>query len=321
MVHSFAGNALDRADPKRRDPAWLTARLENASSRFVQFADDRPFVYLNGDGVPSGIVCAGPPHGGANRDEPVFLGVDDEDRAHFALAVATDDDGGVAGGVDDTIKLIDLRSLASQDLLRPADLGLLAHARSMLQWHGAHRFCSVCGKPSAFADGGYRRECPACGRSHFPRTDPVAIMVVVDGDDCLLGRSPHFLEGVYSALAGFIEPGESLEEAARREILEESGIHVGAVRYHSTQPWPFVSSLMIGLVCEALSRDIVIDKEELEDVRWFSRAEALTMLKDDHPDGLKTPASYAIAHHLIRAFVEGTEVETQGFFARNGLAG
>ena len=155
------------------------------------------------------------------------------------------------------------------------------------------------------ADGGARRVCPACGRWHFPRVDPVVIMLVHRGEKCLLARQRHFTHNMYSALAGFIEPGESLEESVRREVMEEAGITVGQVRYHSSQPWPFPSALMIGCHAQGLSDDIAVDQTELEDARWFPRQEARGMLARNHSDGLFTPFSFAIAHHLIRAYVDG----------------
>jgi NAD+ diphosphatase len=154
------------------------------------------------------------------------------------------------------------------------------------------------------ASAGYRRDCPACGAQHFPRTDPVAIMLVTDGERCLLGRQPRFPAGMYSCLAGFIEPGETIEDAVRREIREEAGIRVGPVTYLASQPWPFPASLMIGCRGEALTTDIVREEEELEDCRWFSLDEARAMLASTHPDGLLAPNPIAIAHHLLKAFVE-----------------
>jgi NAD+ diphosphatase len=152
--------------------------------------------------------------------------------------------------------------------------------------------------------GGYRRHCPACGTDHFPRTDPVAIMLTATREKCLLGRGRHFAPGMYSALAGFIEPGETIEAAVRRETLEEAGIRLGRVVYHASQPWPFPYSLMIGCFGEPLNEDIQADLNELEDCRWFNRDEVRTMLDRQHADGLITPPKGAIAHHLIRAWVD-----------------
>jgi NAD+ diphosphatase len=184
------------------------------------------------------------------------------------------------------------------------ELGILAMAKSLLDWHRRHRFCANCGAPTAMAQAGFRRDCAACGAQHFPRTDPVVIMMIVRGEHCLLGRQARFVPGSYSCLAGFLEPGETIEDAVRRETFEESGIRVGAVSYGLSQPWPFPSSIMIGCVGEALTETIVMDREELEDARWFSRQEVRLMLSRHHPDGLMIPPPVAIAHHLIRNWAE-----------------
>lgn len=199
----------------------------------------------------------------------------------------------------------DLRSIATQGVLPPDHLAPLACAKALNAWHGRHRFCANCGQESRIIDGGWRRDCPACGAQHFPRTDPVVIMLARRGDRCLMGRQAHFAPGMWSALAGFVEPGEAAEEAVRREILEEAGVRTGAVTYLTCQPWPFPMSLMMAFMAEATSEELVIDHAELEDARWFTRAECALMLARTHPDGLFTPPPVAIAHHLIRAFVTG----------------
>ena len=179
----------------------------------------------------------------------------------------------------------------------------------LLNWHIRHGFCAVCGTATAMSLGGARRDCPNCGAQHFPRTDPVVIMLAIDagsgGEQALLGRSPRFNPGMYSCLAGFMEPGETIEDAVRRETAEESGIQVGRVRYHASQPWPFPSSLMIGCYAEALSTAIRRDEQELEDCRWFSREDVRRMLAGNHPEGITAPISMAIASHLIRAWAYG----------------
>jgi len=301
MVHSFAGNRLDRAAQKRLDDGWLAAKWNDTASRYVCFAGERPLVRIGADPT---IVWDTRFDTDLKLEDAIFLGLDDDGQAIFGVALAIDDDGAPKSPISDDTKLIDLRSLAAQGILPTQELGMLSQARSMLLWHQTHRYCSTCGKLSVSAEGGYKRRCPDCGREHFPRTDPVVIMVVCHGDEILLGRGAHFVPGSYSALAGFVEPGESIEEAARREIFEESGIVVGDIRYHSSQPWPFPSSLMIGLIGMAESRELKIDYDELEDARWFHRDEVALMLAREHPDELIAPPALAIAHHLIKAFVQ-----------------
>jgi len=199
----------------------------------------------------------------------------------------------------------DLRSIAVQGLVEPDHLPPIAEAKAVLHWHARHRFCPNCGAPTQPVAGGWKRDCPACKAEHFPRTDPVVIMLATDGERCLLGRSPRFAPTMWSCLAGFVEPGESIEDAVHRETREEAGITCGRVRYFASQPWPFPTSLMIGCHAEALTTDIVVDREELEDARWFARDEIIDMLKRRHSQGLTTPPPVAIAHHIIRAWVEG----------------
>src|SRR5512139_364326 len=202
------------------------------------------------------------------------------------------------------LQVTDLRSIAVQGLVAADHLPPIAEAKAVLNWHLRHRFCPNCGQATQPVCGGWKRDCPSCKAAHVPRTDPVAIMLAVDGERCLLGRSPRFVPTMWSCLAGFIEPGESIEDAVRRETQEEAGIVCGRVVYFHSQPWPFPSSLMIGCHAEALTRDIVIDRKELEDARWFSKSEIEQMLLRKHPDGLTTPPPVAVAHHIIRAWLE-----------------
>jgi NAD+ diphosphatase len=202
------------------------------------------------------------------------------------------------------LKITDLRSIAVQGLVDASHLPPLAEAKALLGWHARHRFCPNCGSPTQSVSAGWRRDCPACKVQHFPRTDPVVIMLVIAGERCVLGRSPRFAPTMWSCLAGFAEPGETLEEAVRREVREEVGIDCGRVKYFASQPWPFPSSIMIGCHAQALSEEIVVDRDELEDARWFEREELAAMLRRQHPDGLTTPPPIAIAHHIIRDFVE-----------------
>ena len=177
-----------------------------------------------------------------------------------------------------------------------------------MHWHARRRFCANCGALNEVAAAGWRRDCKTCKETHFPRTDPVVIMLAVDGDACLLGRQPRFPKGMYSALAGFVEPGETIEAAVRREIREEAGVACGAVRYFASQPWPFPASLMIGCFAQADGRDLEVDNVELEHARWFSREETMALIERRHPDRLTAPTPMAIAHHLLKRWAyEGVE--------------
>jgi NAD+ diphosphatase len=254
---------------------------------------------------------------GAARNDPLFtmteahaLGPARETVYLGSLEGAARFGYGIAPAAADRLKsragylMTDLRSIAVQGLVEPEHLPPIAEAKAVLHWHARHRFCPNCGAPTQPVLAGWRRDCAACKAEHFPRTDPVVIMLAVDGERCLLGRSPRFVPTMWSCLAGFVEPGEAIEDAVRRETREEAGIACGRVVYFGSQPWPFPSSLMIGCHVEALSRDIVVDREELEGARWFGKAEIETMLTRRHPDGLTTPPPVAIAHHIIRAWLE-----------------
>jgi NAD+ diphosphatase len=234
--------------------------------------------------------------------ETVFLGLD-EGAPRFGV--------GIAPAAAEALKtraaflVSDLRSIAVHGLVGAEHLPSIAEAKAVLAWHLRHRFCPNCGAPTQAVCAGWRRDCPNCQAQHFPRTDPVVIMLASDGERCLLGRSPRFLPNLWSCLAGFIEPGEAIEDAVRRETREEAGIVTGRVRYFASQPWPFPMSLMIGCHAEALTSDVTVDHEELEDARWFDRCETESMLLRRHEHGLITPPPFAIAHHIIRAWADG----------------
>ena len=238
----------------------------------------------------------------AAHRESVFLGLHDG-RPNFAVALDPAAIEQLKANGEHLV--IDLRSIVVQGLVSPEHLPPLAEAKALIGWHARHRFCANCGAPTNVADGGWKRECPQCHAQHFPRTDPVVIMLAVNGDKCLLGRQSRFGTGMWSCLAGFVEPGETIEDAVRRETLEEAGIRCGDVQYFATQPWPFPMSLMIGCHARALNSDITVDTTELEDVQWFSRQDAADMLLKRHPRDLSTPPPLAIAYHIIRAWVEG----------------
>ena len=203
----------------------------------------------------------------------------------------------------DDVAVSELRGMAMQGVVPPDQLSAIAMAKSIVSWHQRHGYCANCG--TRFGDDARRLEArlPHCKAEHFPRTDPVVIMLVTHGDKCLLGRQKQFLPGMYSCLAGFVEAAETIEDAVRREIFEESGIRCTDVNYYMTQPWPYPSSLMIGCTARATSEDIVVDRTELEDARWFDRTEATLMIKRQHPDGLAGPHPFAIAHHLLGRWV------------------
>jgi NAD+ diphosphatase len=290
----FAGNRIERRSEHRSDDAAPVA-LQDTAARIYLWRGDK--VLLR-DGDP--LFSVGEADDlGADRGEAVLLGWSSAGPRLAATLPET-------AAIDEArIALTDLRTLANTAAMTPEHLGALAQARSLINWHGRHRFCSNCGTATTIANGGYRRDCPVCKAQHFPRTDPVVIMLAIHKDRALLGRQPQFHAGMYSALAGFLEPGETIEDAVRREILEEAGVAIGRVRYHASQPWPFPMSLMIGCHAEALGDTIRRDEEELEDCRWFSRDEAKQMLDGTHPQGLKAPSPIAIAHQLVRAWVDG----------------
>lgn len=303
---AYAGNRLERLSEHRGDASWLAEHMNSPAARFVCFCGEKPVIDLGegGKGPLTGLhpraLCTS---FGANDAETVLLGFERESRSPiFAASLAAGEEEIEASG---PLKLIDIRSLAIQGALPPEELGILAQARALSHWHSTHRFCSRCGHESRMTQGGYRRDCPHCGGLHFPRTDPVAIMLIADGDKCLMGRTPRLAEGVFSTLAGFIEPGETVEDAVRREVFEEAGVQVGKVEYRASQPWPFPASLMIGCRGEALSRDIVMDETELEACRWFDRQEVLAMIAGTHGAGLRVPPPLSIAHWLIREWALG----------------
>ena len=276
---AFVSSPLDRNANNRTNADFVQARRQDANSKVLQLAGDTVRV-------ESGKLFT---QNGNPELEAIYLGEDENNNAWFARTVTAHED------------FKPLRGLMIEASLSPAEISILAHARSILHWHESHRFCTKCGNQSKMADAGYRRNCSACGADHFPRTDPVVIMVVRHNDRFLLGRQAAWAPGMFSALAGFMEPGETIEAAMRREVAEEAGIMVGKVSYVTSQPWPFPSSLMIGLLGEAESLEIVIDPNELETARWFERSEVQSMLQNNHPDGLTASHPYAIAHHIIKA--------------------
>jgi len=296
----YTQSLIDRAAERRLDPVWLDARMKDARTRTYVIGGEM-IVLKKGDGIHDPAFTPDEAQALAPNAERVFLGVLDG-AARFGTGITPA--SAEALKASDDFFVIDLRSIAIQGLVTSDHLPPLAEAKAMLHWHARHRYCANCGVATDLVDAGWKRACPACKTEHFPRTDPVAIMLAVRGDRGLLGRSGRFAATMWSCLAGFVEPGESLEDAVRREILEEAGIRCGRVDYLYSQPWPFPMSLMNGCIAEALNDDITMDQNELVDCRWFTKDECAAMLMRKHPEGLTCPPPVAIAHHIIRTWVE-----------------
>lgn len=281
-TNTFAGSMLDRAAARRTDTAWLADRAADPATRAIAIGSEGPL--LDGD-RPAFLPLPG-------DGETVLLGVGAGGAALFAYA-----DAGEPG--------TSLRDAAAR--LSQSDAGLLAYATATLGWHRTHRFCARCGAPTRMAEAGHVRRCPECDATHHPRTDPVVIMLVRDTehDRVLLGRQARWPAGRFSALAGFVEPGESLESAVAREVGEEAGVRVGELRYRSSQPWPFPASLMVGFHAAYAGGEPRTADAELEAVRWFERDE-LAAVVSGHTD-LHVPPPAAIARRLIDEWLEGTE--------------
>lgn len=296
----FTGNPLDRASEKRVNGEWLAARRAAPATRVLPVWRLQPFLFGAEDepqprlGFIEGVVADAL---GAGLE--VFLGLDG-DVGFFARdisALANPLDGPLAGRGH----FREARAAAmAMDGAEPAILG---QARAMLDWNARHQFCAVCGARTDAVDAGYRRLCPECGAEHFPRTDPAVIMLVVRGDECLLGRNRRFPDGWYSAFAGFVEPGESIEEAVRRETMEEATVRIGKVRYVASQHWPFPSSLMIGCIADMESGEPHPDGVEILETRWFAKDVIRALLGGAQMENIHIPSPIAIAHHLLKAWV------------------
>ena len=302
FTNIFAGNPLDRASDRRSDDAWIADQLAAPDTLVLPMWNGAPLVE---DGGSTGVRLAYVPAGlaeeiSAGAEHRLFLGLW-KATAVFGLDIDGSADP-AAGPLDGVGRFEDLRGLALR--LPATEAAIAATAKGVFEWRRRHRHCSVCGQPSDVADAGWKRVCPARKAEHFPRTDPVAIMLPACGERCLLGRQAVWPKGMWSALAGFIEPGETIEEGCARELKEEAGLEATRIRYHSTQPWPYPSSLMIGLIAEVAEGDASPSDTELEAVRWFTREEARALL-DGKVEGASCPPRLAIAHQLIKAWVEG----------------
>ncbi|KIZ42513.1 MULTISPECIES: NAD(+) diphosphatase [Rhodopseudomonas] len=297
---AFVTNVLDRAAHLRGDDSKLFAMEGQSNARAYVVHRDSLVMKHDADGPRALLTIDEALSLGANPGT-IFLGLRDGAPV-FGMGIG-------AAAVEKLLTRTDaavteLRGMAMQGAVPPAQLSAIAMAKSMVSWHQRHGFCANCGARTGMSQGGWKRDCPACKTEHFPRTDPVVIMLVTYGDKCLLGRQKQFPPGMWSCLAGFVEAAETIEDAVRREVLEESGILCSDVRYYMTQPWPYPSSLMIGCTATATSENITVDLTELEDARWFSRDETELMLKRQHPDGLTGPHPFAIAHHLVGRWLE-----------------
>lgn len=285
----LSGLELDRAASLRSSPERLDETWGCRDTRVVAVWRSKHLV-LRGDATS--LALFPPEQLEAYRSSRVLLGTA-EGAAYFAVDVSADEAPLDRLGLSPAHEILGLREVAP--LLSQAEGALLAYAGGILSWHRRHRFCGVCGGETRSTQGGHVRVCAneSCGEQHFPRTDPAVIMLVTDGDQALLGRQAAWPGRVYSTLAGFVEPGESLEEAVRREVHEETGVELEEVQYHSSQPWPFPSSLMLGFTARARSRAIRLQPDELEDARWFTRAQLLAR------EGVELPSTISIARRLI----------------------
>ena len=296
-MHFYGSSRIDRAAHLRGDAEWLESALRDPQTRIVPVWRDRSLLHV-GDAPRACLLSGAALSTLGDAGQPVLMGLDETERAYFAVALTGAesplDQMGATGS-----RFADLRKFGP--LLSAGDAGLLAYARAIAHWHATHRYCGACAHPTVASEAGWLRVCdnPDCGRQHFPRTDPAIIVRVLHDDRILLGRQAAWPERWYSVLAGFVEPGESLEDTVRREVAEETGVRVGAVQYLSSQPWPFPASLMLGFAAEALTDRIELGTDELEDARWFSRRE----IDEGVAAGqLRLSPEVSISRHLIETW-------------------
>lgn len=314
---TFGGSSLDRAAELRGNADAIAMAKSDPTARAILIWRGKPLIHR---ARPASLMRVPMDHAAcaeADRDAAVFLGREDG-APRFALDVSAwapnDLDPTALGGFLDPTEqhhpacasdevFAELRR--TMTWLSPRDAELAATAKAIFEWHDTHQFCAKCGAASQMEQAGWQRICPSCGAHHFPRTDPVVIMLITHGNAVLMGRSPGWPDGMYSLLAGFVEPGETLEAAVRREVFEEAGVRVGHVEYLSSQPWPFPASLMFGCRGEALSSDITIDPHEIEDAIWITREEMLAIFAGEHQTILPARKG-AIAHFLLDNWLADT---------------
>ena len=299
----FGGNPLNRASEKRTDPNWIVSKRRDETSLILPMWRLEPFLLGAEKSIPPvelGLVRPGVADSLAVAGAAcIFLGLDG-DTAVFALDISEASDPQNIGPLAGLGHFREARTAAQ--IVSIKDAAIIAQAKAMIDWHRRHGFCPACGAPTKMMDAGYRRLCDKCHAEHFPRVDPVVIMLATHGEACLVGRGKQFPAGMFSALAGFVEPGETIEEAVRRELMEEASVKVGEVTYYATQPWPFPSSLMIGCFAKAKNRDVKADENEVAEVRWIERGVARELIEGKQVDGLRVPPAIAIAHHLIKTW-------------------
>ena len=299
----FAGNPLERSSEKRGDSEWLAQQLALPEAVMLPFWRGRPLIEApEGPGGRQRPLWLSPAaRSEFAADAPLILLGFRREVPYFAL------DASASAPSADNAPFADLGSYLGMREIAPSlareDVAILGQALWLLDWHRRHRFCANCGATTLPAGAGVSRRCNACECDHFPRTDPVAIVLAVHDDACLLGRGVKFPPGFFSALAGFLEPGETLEECAVREVYEESGVRLTDVSYIFSQPWPFPSSLMVGFIAEAESRDLKLDETEIAEARWVERETIAALVRGERRDGLMIPPRFAIAHQLMAHWV------------------
>src|SRR6201994_189674 len=298
---AFVTHVLDRAAHLRNDDAKLLALEGKSDTRAYVVHRDSLVVNKENGGSRALLTIDEAIKYGANPGT-IFLGLR-EGAAIFGMGISAPAVEKLLTRAD--VGVSELRGMAMQGVVPPDQLSAIAMAKSLVSWHQRHGYCANCGTRTGMVQGGWKRDCPSCKVEHFPRTDPVVIMLVTSGDKVLLGRQKQFLPGMYSCLAGFVEAAETIEDAVSREIFEESGTRVKDASYYMTKPWPYPSSLMIGGTARDVNEDIVVDRTELEEARWFDRDELALMHKRKHPDGLFAAHPFAIAHHLIGDWLHG----------------
>jgi NAD+ diphosphatase len=292
----YAGSTLDRLARLRRDADWVAARLADPATRLVPVWRAQNLVIAGASPTAAWLTVAHARSLITETREVALLGLIDE-VAHFAIEVSDLDDPAPVLSLAEAATFADLRVVGP--LMNREEGAVLAYARGLMHWHARHHFCGVCGHPTRSAEAGHVRRCtnPTCGTSHFPRTDPAVIMLVHDGGDrVILGRQAQWAPGMHSVLAGFVEPGENLEEAVTREVAEEVGIAVSDVRYQSSQPWPFPASIMLGFTARALATDLQLADDELETARWYTRAELRASPENER---FRLPRRDSIARRLV----------------------